>query len=246
MKKVSLFPIVFKALFFILTVATAICQTDVKPYIVQLKSGDPLTVQEAKDNILIHCFTDGTTVRNQFEQELIKIIQEDTGITDTVAAHEKAVSPHNKSVSSKMDSLKDAKTAAILLAGALKMEKAIPALAKQVNYITPGRFPGSMEILYEGYPYAVLCGFDQFPAAVSLLMIGDPSIPYLREIIKKHKDLATRLVAYAVFVKIQGKEEYALAKEANRYDGPITLTVGHFTNEKKKDSKPYNDLFLRK
>jgi len=216
-------------LFLIFAVTTAICQNNVEMFITQLKSGDPLTVQEAKDNILIRCFTDGTIARNSYEQELIKIIQENTGKPDKVWERKEAAShAFNKRVLSKDDSLEDAKTAAILLVGELKVEKAIPALVKQINYVTPGR---------SNYPITNLW-LDEFPAAVSLLMIGEPSIPYLREIIKKHEDRETRILAYTVVVKIQGKEDNALWKEARRVsssDTPIKVTVGHFTNEKKKD-----------
>jgi len=223
---------------FLLIVATAICQTDVDVYIAQLKSNDALSVQNAQDYIVRHAILSPES-KEEFGKELIKIIEQDTSmIPDTVFAHREKASkywgPQKQNLAVEV-SLSDARTAAIFLVGILKIKAALPALKKQINYVTPG---------VTEYPCGSIMGpyLNEFPAALAMILIGDDSAPYLRDIIKNHPDRDTRILAYCVFARIQGKGDSVLLAEARKArpsDPPVKYEVGKFKNRKdlQRDNK---------
>src|SRR5579862_8922469 len=80
-----------------------ICQTEVDLSISQLRSGDPIVVQSAKDYIIRRWVYIFATEPDQyfpkrFKKELIQIINEDTTIPDTIMDHDRvAQEPVHKS-----------------------------------------------------------------------------------------------------------------------------------------------------
>jgi hypothetical protein len=191
-------------------------------YLNNLKSGDPLLVQEAKDNILLHYHgLWGETEKKAIEKGIIDIIQENDGTPATVNDN---LFGSNKPCNTKT-ALSDSKTAAILLAGSLRLTNALPALAKRINYITPGK--SHLEtVIPLGGPTPI-----DFPAAIAMKMIGEPSLPYLKEVIRVNKDRETRRLAYNTLILITGKTDPSLKNEATMVregeEEKITVTFGY-------------------
>jgi hypothetical protein len=207
---------------------------DYQLYLNNLKSGDPLLVQEAKDNIpLRYHGLWGETEKKAIEKGIIDIIQEDDGSPATVNEN---LFGSNKPCDTKT-ALSDSKTAAILLAGSLKLTNTLPALTRRINYVTPGK--SNLEtVIPLGGPAPI-----DFPAAVAMKMMGESSLPYLKEIIRVNKDLETRRLAYNTLVMITGETDPALKSEASKVregeEEKVTIIIGNKgeKNANKSDKK---------
>lgn len=196
--------------FVALVFSTSFSQDEVSINIARLQSGDSLTVQIGQSYILRRCEA-WSELTKEFLPGLLAIIQKDDNLPDTVQAHQKAsydftMIQRRKQKRDEEWILSDAKTSAAFIVGNLRSKDALPALAKHINYVTPGYF--HWEVSSNGPQ------IEDFPCAIAMSLMGDTAIPYLLDIIKKHPDEETRILAAKTIQSIRGSRDIKPFEEA--------------------------------
>ncbi len=99
----------------------------------QLMSGDSFEIQRAKEYLFSHYSTVSESQRQEYVKGLILIIDSPDTVGDTMKDHYR-YAHGSKTILTPSDI---SRTAAIEIAGQLRITEALPILAKHLNYMTP-------------------------------------------------------------------------------------------------------------